>query len=169
MTSGGAWSAQNLPERLEDLDDIRWVDQNLLLVIRKAEICAGASLEVQYPGTGLTSERGRATTERESQECFWGATKKKPMNREALIRQIERVMYDATGQYYPVDLAGLSDGRLEEFVLLLRELKGESEAVWRCACETIFQKAKAQECFCFGPPVDDCPTHGSRATKLRRR
>jgi hypothetical protein len=87
------------------------------------------------------------------------------MNREALIRQIERAMYDATGQYYPVDLAGLSNGRLEEFALLLRELDGETEAVLRSACETFFQKAKGQECFCFGPPVDDCPTHGSRTAK----
>jgi hypothetical protein len=87
------------------------------------------------------------------------------MNRKALIRQIERVMYDATGQYYPVDLAGLSNGRLEEFALLLRELDGETEAVSRSACETFFQKAKGQECFCFGPPVDDCPTHGSRTVK----
>jgi hypothetical protein len=91
------------------------------------------------------------------------------MNREARIRQIECAMYDATGQYYPVDLAGLSDRSLEEFALLLRELKGETEAVSRSACETFFKKAKGQECFCFGPPVDDCPTHGSRATKLRRR
>ncbi len=87
------------------------------------------------------------------------------MNREALICQIERAMYDATGQYYPVDLAGLSDGRLEEFALLLRELKGETEAVLSSACETFFQKTKGQECFCFGPPVDDCPTHGSGTEK----
>ena len=87
------------------------------------------------------------------------------MNREALIRQIERAMYDATGQYYPVDLAGLSNGRLEEFALLLRELDGETEAVLRSACDTFLQEAKDQVCLCFGPPVDDCPIHGSRTVK----
>jgi hypothetical protein len=30
---------QNLRERFEDLDDIRWVDENVLLVIKKHEIC----------------------------------------------------------------------------------------------------------------------------------
>ncbi len=30
---------QNLRERFEDLDDIRWVDENILLVIKKREIC----------------------------------------------------------------------------------------------------------------------------------
>lgn len=30
---------QNLRERFEDLDDIRWVDENVLLVIKKHEVC----------------------------------------------------------------------------------------------------------------------------------
>ena len=87
------------------------------------------------------------------------------MNREALIRQIERAMYDATGQYYPVDLAGLSNGRLEGLALLLRELVGQSQAAVRRACDTFLQEPKDQVCLCFGPPVDDCPIHGSRTTK----
>ena len=44
---------------------------------------------------------------------FLGRHGEEAMNGEALIRQIERAMYDATGQYYPVDLAGLSDGQLD--------------------------------------------------------
>ena len=87
------------------------------------------------------------------------------MNREALIHQIERALYDATGQYYPVDLAGLSNGRLEGLALLLRELDGQSQAAVRRACDTFLQEAKDQVCLCFGPPVDDCPIHGSRTTK----
>lgn len=30
---------QNVRERFEDLDDIRWIDENILLVIKKHEIC----------------------------------------------------------------------------------------------------------------------------------
>ena len=126
------------------------------------------ALRSSTPETGLTSPRGRATTEGEPQKCFWGAHGEEAMNRETLICEIQRALKEQTGDY-PMDFAELSDRTLEGLALLLGELKGERRAAVRSACDTFLRETKGQECLCFGPPVDDCPTHGSRGTKRRRR
>ena len=87
------------------------------------------------------------------------------MNREALIRQIQRALKEQTGGDYPIDFAELPDRTLEGLALLLRKLEGQRKAAVRSACDTFLQQAKGEECFCFGPPVPDCPIHGWRSTE----
>ena len=87
------------------------------------------------------------------------------MKREALIREIQRVLKEQTGSDYPINFNELSNRTPEGLTLLLRELDGQSQAAVRRACDTFLQEAKDQVCLCFGPPVDDCPIHGSRTTK----
>lgn len=87
------------------------------------------------------------------------------MKREALIREIQRVLKEQTGSDYPINLSEQSNRTLAGLALLLSKLDGQSQASVRRACDSFFQEAKDQVCLCFGPPVDDCPIHGSRTTK----
>jgi hypothetical protein len=87
------------------------------------------------------------------------------MKREALIREIQRALKENTGSDCPINFDELSNRTLEGLVLLLSELDGQSQAAARRACDTFIQEAKDQVCLCFGPPVDDCPIHGSRSSK----
>ncbi len=87
------------------------------------------------------------------------------MKREALIREIQRVLKEQTGSDYPINFNELSNRTLEGLTLLLRELDGQSQAAVRRTCDTFLQEAKDQVFLCFGPPVDDGPIHGSRTTK----
>jgi hypothetical protein len=87
------------------------------------------------------------------------------MRREALIREIQRALKEQTGSDCPINFNELSNQTLEGFALLLRELEGQSQATVRRACDAFLQEAEDQVCLCFGPPVDDCPIHGSRTVK----
>jgi hypothetical protein len=87
------------------------------------------------------------------------------MKREALIREIQRALKENTGSDCLINFDELSNRTLEGLVLLLSELDGQSQAAARRACDTFIQEAKDQVCLCFGPPVDDCPIHGSRSSK----
>jgi hypothetical protein len=87
------------------------------------------------------------------------------MKREALIREIQRALKEQTGSDCPINFNELSNRTLEGLALLLSELDGQSQAAVRRACDSFLQEAKDQVCLCFGPPVDDCPIHGSRTTK----
>ncbi len=86
------------------------------------------------------------------------------MNRDTLIRQIQRAQKEQTGEDYPIDFPELSDRTLERLAVLLRELEGRSKTAVRSACDAFLQEAERQECLCFGPPVADCPIYGWRTT-----
>ena len=86
------------------------------------------------------------------------------MNRDTLIRQIQRALKEQTGEDYAIDFAELSDRTLEKLALLLRELEGQRKIAVRTACDALLQETERQECLCFGPPVANCPIHGRRTT-----